>query len=148
MKIFSNPKAGLRSRHGQYQIAVLGNIVAVSASGTASQTAIARYSVDMANIIDSFNGEAWAFLGFLHGPALLTQDAELELQKSIEQRADKGMKLGALVTGKTTIEALVKTQFERIYQNAGVKLAIFSQEAEAIAWLAERGFATDNVPPA
>ncbi|MEW9797339.1 hypothetical protein [Alteromonas sp. CYL-A6] len=140
MKIFTNPNAQLKSKFGEYQIAVLGNIVAVSAEGTASKSAIARYSQDMIEVISGFQGGDWAFLGFLHGAAMLTPDAESELQKSIEWRAGKGMKLGALVTGRTTIEGLVKSQFERIYRKAGVKLGIFSTEEQAVRWLAQQGF--------
>ena len=134
----------LISKFGQYQIAVLGNIVAVSAEGTASKSAIERYSQDMIEVISNFKGDKWAFLGLLHGSALLTKDAELELQKSIEWRAGKGMAMGALVTGETTIEAMVRSQFERIYQKAGVKLGIFSDEENAIAWLSQQGFETKS----
>ena len=144
MKIFKNPNAMLKSKFGQYQIAVLGNIVAVSAEGTASKSAIERYSRDMVEVILKFKGENWAFLGLLHGSALLTQDAELELQKSIEWRAGKGMALGALVTGQTTVEAMVRSQFERIYQKAGVRLGIFSDEDSAMKWLAQQGFTTEK----
>lgn len=140
MKIFDNPKATLKSKFGQYQIAVLGNIVAVSATGNASKSAIARYSQDMAEVVLGFQGKKWAFMGMLYGSALLTKDAESELQKSIEWRARKGMVVGALVTGNTTIEAIVKSQFERIYDDAGVRLGVFSNEDEALAWLAELGF--------
>ena len=134
----------LISKFGQYQIAVLGNIVAVSAEGTASKSAIERYSQDMIEVISNFKGDKWAFLGLLHGSALLTKDAELELQKSIEWRAGKGMAMGALVTGETTIEAMVRSQFERIYHKAGVKLGIFSDEENAIAWLSQQGFETKS----
>ncbi|MFC3096091.1 hypothetical protein DRW07_05720 [Alteromonas sediminis] len=140
MKIFDNPDAMLKSKFGQYQIAVLGNIVAVSAEGTASKSAIARYSQDMIDVITSFNGERWAFLGLLHGSALLTNDAEVELQKSIEWRAKHGMAMGALVTGETTVESMVKMQFERIYKNAEVQLGIFGCEESALSWLSEKGF--------
>ncbi|MBE1302085.1 MAG: hypothetical protein GJ680_19535 [Alteromonadaceae bacterium] len=145
MKIFTNPNALLKSKYGSYQIAVLGNIVAVSAEGTASKSAIARYSKDMIEVITSFKGEEWAFLGLLYGAALLTKDAEVELQKSIEWRAQRGMKIGALVTGQTTIESIVKAQFERIYEKARVQLGIFSDEDSALEWLSNRGFDTQSI---
>lgn len=90
MKIFDNPNAMLKSKYCSYQIAVLGNIIAVSAEGTASKTAIERYSKDM-------------------------------------------------------IESIVKTQFERIYDKAGVKLGIFSDEEHALEWLVTQGFDMQNV---
>lgn len=145
MKIFTNPNALLKSKYGSYQIAVSGNIVAVSAEGTASKSAIARYSKDMIEVITSFKGEEWAFLGLLYGTALLTKDAEIELQKSIEWRAQRGMKIGALVTGQTTIESIVKAQFERIYEKADVQLGIFSDEDSALKWLSKRGFDTQSI---
>lgn len=140
MKIFANPDASLKSRHGQYQIAVMGNIVAVSAEGTASKTAVERYSRDMIEVISGFQGKKWAFLGFLHGSAILTKDAEVELQKSVAWRAEKGMALSALVTGNTTIESMVKAQFERIYKHAGVHLSVFKNEEQAMEWLAREGY--------
>lgn len=140
MKIFKNPKAHLKSKYGQYSIAVLGNIVAVSAEGMADKNAIARYASDMVEIIGSFGDKKWAFLGWLHGSALLTKDGELELEKSIAWRAQHGMALGALVTGDTTIEAMVQAQFERIYDNAGIPLGVFSDEDSALLWLEEQGF--------
>ncbi len=144
MKIFENPNAMLKSKHGQYQIALLGNIVAVSAEGMAGRSAIERYSQDMIEIISHFNGKKWAFLGVLHGSAVLTQEGELALQQSIEWRAQYGMALGVLVTGDTTVEALVKSQFERIYNKAGVRLRIFSHEASAMTWLDRQGFSADK----
>ena len=140
MKIFTNPKAKLKSKYGQYQIAVLGNVVAVSAEGIADTDAIARYGSDMMEVLTQFNGNRWAFLGFLHGAALLTKGGEVELQKSIEWRLGKGMVLGALVTGETTIAAMVNEQFSRIYERAGVELGVFSTEDAAMTWLAEKGF--------
>ncbi|WP_218310217.1 hypothetical protein [Alteromonas antoniana] len=140
MKIFKNPNAQLKSKYGQYYIAVLGNIVAVSAEGMADKDAIARYAKDMVDVISGFEGQKWAFLGVLHGSALLTKDGELELQKSIAWRAQHGMALGALVTGETTMEAMVQSQFERIYRNVGLPLGVFSDEDNALAWLAEKGF--------
>ena len=140
MKIFSNPNAKLKSKYGQYHIAALGNIVGVSAEGIADTEAIARYGRDMMDVINQFGGERWAFLGFLHGSALLTKGGELELQKSIEWRVSKGMALGALVIGETTIQSMVEAQFSRIYQRAGVELGVFCNEDDAMVWLAERGF--------
>ncbi|NMH60980.1 hypothetical protein [Alteromonas ponticola] len=140
MKIFTNPQAKLKSKYGQYQIAVLGNVVAVSAEGIADTDAIARYGSDMMEVVSQFNGHRWAFLGFLHGSALLTKGGEIELQKSIEWRVSKGMVLGAIVTGETTIAAMVNAQFSRIYERAGVELGVFSNEDAAMAWLAEKGF--------
>ena len=64
MKIFSNPNATLKSKYGQYQIAVLGSIVGVSAEGIADGSAIERYARDMMDVINSFGGSHWAFLGF------------------------------------------------------------------------------------
>lgn len=143
MKIFENPKAKLRTKYGEYQIAVLGNIVAVSAEGIADKNAIARYGRDMMEVVSNFQGERWAFLGYLHGQALLTGDGERELAKSVAWRAQRGMAQGALITGQTTIETLVKSQFERVYQEAGVTLGIFSDEASALVWLSENGFHSD-----
>lgn len=140
MKVFSNPAAKLKSKFGEYSIAVLGNIFAVSAQGSASKSAIERYHSDVIDVITQFDGKPWAFLGFLHGPALLTKDAELALQHSIEWRSSKGMVVSALVTGETTIESLVKSQFERVYRQTGVPLGIFKDEQSALAWLKKRGF--------
>lgn len=64
MKIFSNPNATLKSKYGQYQIAVLGSIVGVSAEGIADGSAIERYARDMMDVINSLGGNHWAFLGF------------------------------------------------------------------------------------
>ncbi|WP_338519817.1 hypothetical protein [Alteromonas gracilis] len=144
MKIFSNPNAKLKSKYGQYQIAVLGNIVGVSAEGMADTEAIARYSRDMMDVINQFGGERWAFLGFLYGSAVLTKGGEEELQKSIEWRVSKGMRLGALVIGETTIESMVEAQFGRIYQKAGTQLGVFSDEDSAMAWLEQQGFSASN----
>lgn len=141
MKIFKNPGASVRSRHGRYQIAASGNIIAVSAEGIASKTDIARYSNDMAEIVASFAKQRWAFLGYLSGSAMLTKEGELELQKSVAWRAQRGMALGALITKETTVEAIVKTQFQRIYDNVGIPLGVFSDEESALNWLAEKGFA-------
>jgi len=47
VKIFSNPNATLKSKYGQYQIAVLGSIVGVSAEGIADGSAIERYARDI-----------------------------------------------------------------------------------------------------
>jgi hypothetical protein len=144
MKIFKNPNAKLKVRYGQYQIAALGSIVAVSAEGMADKGAIERYSQDMMEVIANFGGESWAFLGLLHGSAILTKDAEVALQRSIEWRVQHGMELGVLVTGGTIVENLVKSQFERIYQKAGTELRIFSDEESAMAWLSERGFVANS----
>ena len=140
MKIFSNPNATLKSKYGQYQIAVLGNIVGVSAEGIADDSAIERYARDMMDVINGFGGNHWAFLGFLHGSALLTKAGETELQRSIEWRAKHGMALGALVIGDTTVQPIVRAQFQRIYDNAGLELGIFGNEEDAIKWLNEKGF--------
>ncbi|BDX08190.1 hypothetical protein [Planctobacterium marinum] len=145
MKLFSNPNAKLKSRHGQYQIAVLGNIVAVSAAGTASREAIERYNKDMMEVVSQFQEKKWAFLGYLHGPAILTRQAELELQKSIEWRAERGMAIGALITGDTTIEAMVQEQFERIYKKTDIRLGMFSDEESAIIWLEGQGFSAEVI---
>lgn len=146
MKIFENPNAFVKSKFGQYQIAVLGDIIAVSAEGMAGKGAIERYGQDMVEVISSFKGEKWAFLGLLHGSAALTKDGELELQKSVEWRAQHGMALGALVTGETFVKGMVQSQFERIYQNAGLPLQIFSDEDSALKWLAEQGFNAPSYP--
>lgn len=143
MKVFENPEAISKGKFGQYQIAVLGSILAVSAEGNASKQAIERYTQDLIEIISKFNGEKWAFLGLLHGGALLTKDAEFELQKSIEWRAKHGMAIGALVTGQTSVEALVKSRFKKIYERAGIELAIFDDEPSAIEWLSQKGFETN-----
>ena len=72
MKIFSNPNTKLRSKYGQYQIAVLGDIVGVSAEGIADGAAIERYARDMMDVINSFAGKRWAFLGFLRSGCLFS----------------------------------------------------------------------------
>lgn len=143
MKIFANPKAAVKSKYGQYQIAVLNNIIAVSAEGVASKESIERYVQDISEIVLNMEQKPWAFLGFLHGTALLTKDAEKDLHKSVLWRVSRGMTTSALVTQNTTIEAMVKAQFERVYENAQVKLGIFSTEKGAIDWLAEQGFVAD-----
>ena len=140
MKIFSNPNATLKSKYGQYQIAVLGNVVGVSAEGIADGAAIERYTRDMMDVVNSFAGNHWAFLGFLHGSALLTKAGEKELQHSIEWRAKHGMALGALVIGETTVQPLVKSQFQRIYDKAGLELSVFTDEQDAMQWLEGKGF--------
>lgn len=140
MKIFENPGVSVRSRHGRYQIATSGNIIAVSAEGIASRTDIARYSNDIAEIVAGFCSRPWAFLGYLHGSAMLTEEGELELQKSVAWRAQRGMALGALITKETTVKAIVKNQFQRIYDNVGVPLGVFCDEKSALDWLAEQGF--------
>jgi len=140
MKIFSNPNATLKSKYGQYQIAALGNVVGVSAEGIADGAAIERYAKDMMEVVKSFAGNHWAFLGFLHGSALLTKAGEKELERSIEWRSQHGMALGALVIGDTTVQPLVRSQFQRIYDNAGLELGVFTNEEDAMTWLNEKGF--------
>ncbi|MDM7862118.1 hypothetical protein QTP81_16050 [Alteromonas sp. ASW11-36] len=142
MKIFDNPNAELRSKFGQYQIAVLGDVVAVSAEGIADKKAIERYGRDMMDVINKFSGKNWAFLGLLHGQALLTKEAESALRRSIQWRALHGMALSALVTGETVVETIVKNQFERVYEQTGIQVKIFETEQGALNWLAERGFNT------
>ena len=73
MKIFSNPNTKLRSKYGQYQIAVLGDIVGVSAEGIADGAAIERYARDMMDVINSFAGKRWAFLGFFIATGIHTK---------------------------------------------------------------------------
>lgn len=143
MKIFDNPSATVKSRFGQYRIAATGNIVAVCAEGIAGESAIACYSRDMEATAALLDGKQWAFLGVLHGSAVLTGDGEAALQKSVEWRAARGMALGALVIGDTTVSALVKSQFTRIYRNAGVPLEVFADEDSALNWLSSQGFHTD-----
>ncbi|MCU7555967.1 hypothetical protein OCL06_15360 [Alteromonas sp. ASW11-19] len=142
MKLFDNPSATVKSRYGQYRIAVTGNIVAVCAGGMAGESAIASYSRDMEATTALLDGQRWAFLGLLHGSAVLTGDGEVALQKSVEWRAARGMAVGALVVGDTTVAALVTSQFARIYENAGVPLGVFSDEDSALDWLASQGFHT------
>ena len=142
MKIFSNPKANVKTKFGQYQIAVLGDVIAVSAVGMADKSAIKQYGQDMIDVISSFNCNKWAFLGLLHGSSTLTKDGEIELQKSIEWRALHGMAVGALVIGDTFVQGMVQSQFQRIYQKAGLPLGVFNDEDSALKWLAEQGFST------
>lgn len=53
------------------------------------------------------------------------------------------MAIGALVTGQTHVEALVKSRFKGIYARAGIPLGIFSDEESALEWLSEKGFETE-----
>jgi regulation of enolase protein 1 (concanavalin A-like superfamily) len=50
------------------------------------------------------------------------------------------MALGALVIGETTVQPLVKSQFQRIYDKAGLELSVFTDEQDAMQWLEGKGF--------
>ena len=130
----------VRCKQGSYQIDVSGNVLSFSGEGPWDKITVERYNKDMRTAIGMFNGKAWAFLGYLKGLSILTPDAEQALQDAVIWRANHKMTMCALVTESATIPELARSQFERIYEGAGVKYGIFNNRPSALTWLARQGF--------
>jgi len=133
----------VKSKHGEYEIELLGNILRVDGRGVVTKQLLQQYHNDVKKITLPLGGQSWGFLGFVHGTGILTPEAELALVGSIQLRKTYGMSACALVTKEADIPTLVNSQFERVYIEAQIDYYFCSSEDEALAWLKTVGCSTN-----
>lgn len=130
----------MQSKHGSYNIQLIGNVVKFDGKGPWDEVAVIRYRRDMQATIQSLNGINWAFMGYFHGAAVLPPQAEEDLSAVVAWRIENGMRACSIVLSDTSCPAIVRSQFERIYTKAGIKHRFFYEEEEAYEWLSQLGF--------
>jgi hypothetical protein len=137
-----NRIANIKSKHGEYIIELLGNIIRVDGKGVVTKPILEQYLEDVKTVTRPLNGKPWGFIGFVRGTGILTPEAEHALVVSINVRKQVGMKACALVTTNADIPSLVKSQFERVYQRAQIDYRFCASEDEAYIWLDTQGCST------
>lgn len=131
----------MRPQHGSHSLACDGGVLIVNAWGPWNEEAIAIFQRDMEQALSQLPPR-WAFLCYLHGEALLTPEAEVELVRVVAWRRQRGMSAMAIVTDDVTGESIVHAQLLRVYEAASVSSNFFTTEGEALSWLAAQGFPT------
>lgn len=134
-----NRIANIKSKHGEYIIELIGNIIRVDGKGVVTRSILEQYLEDVKTVTRALNGKSWGFLGFVHGTGILTPEAEHALVISINARKQVGMKACALVTTNADIPSLVKSQFERVYKRSQISYRFCASEDEAYTWLETQG---------
>ncbi|MDO6568293.1 hypothetical protein Q4561_14565 [Alteromonas sp. 1_MG-2023] len=128
-----------QTKHAEYDIELIGNVLRVDGRGVVSEEILKHYHNDVKDIVLSLKGQKWGFLGFVLGTGILTPAAEATLIESIKLRKLYGMSACALVATKADIPALVRSQFERVYIAAEIDYFFCEDEKAGVAWLASKG---------
>lgn len=134
-----NHIAKVKSKHGEYVIELIGNIIRVDGKGIVTKQILQQYHDDVRKVTRSLKGKPWCFMGFVAGTGILTPEAENALVASIMLRKRYGMTACALVTKDADIPMLVKSQFERVYTHAQINYAFCLDETEALVYLKKQG---------
>jgi len=127
------------SKHAAYDIELNGSVLRVDGRGVANEKILAQYHNDVKALVLSLKGQRWGFLGFAQGIGILTPEAEIMLIESIKLRKLHGMCACVLVVVNADIPALVRSQFERVYQAAEIDYLFCDDEQTGLAWLASKG---------
>ena len=131
------------SKHAQYQIELLGNVIRVSGSGVVTPSILQNYHRDVQRVVKPLKCEPWGFLGFAGGVCIMTPEAERFLVESIQFRKSLGMVACAMMTKDLQIPMLVRNQFQRVYEAANIAYRFCDNEGAAIQWLASQGCVTN-----
>ncbi|GFD90074.1 hypothetical protein KUL152_23000 [Tenacibaculum sp. KUL152] len=127
------------SKHGEYVIELNGCVIKAELKGIATQKMLQQYHDDVLMLTGNLDGAQWGFIGSIFGTGVLTPEAEEWLVVSIKRRMELGMLASVVIADRAKVPALVVRQFERVFQQAGIKYLFCSSEQEGLDWLSSLG---------
>jgi hypothetical protein len=130
--------------HGEYKLALSGNIMFTVARGPWNLECVASFMQDYYAIILPLHGSRWGDLIILQGESLLIPAAEKLLAKAISISCSKGLTEVAFVLSDSTVPNSAKEQFLRVYQPSGLNVQLFQNEQTALQWLIQQGLHCDK----
>lgn len=123
--------------HGQYSIKIEDNIIIVDAEGPFNDELINAYQADyrsaMSQVCEKY--KTWSQIIYLYHDSLLTPEAEEELTKLNVAKNAQGLTHGAVIFVDTEGSNLLATQFQRIYDKAGITVVFTTDLGDAKMWL-------------
>jgi hypothetical protein len=128
--------------HGSFRIAAHGDLLVVDGWGPWNANTATEYAQAIENACELMPA-AWALLVRFRQDPVMWQETENKIRAAIVYRVAHGMKATAVVMPALPESGIVRTQYGRLYSECGADYAFFAADAEAIAWLAERGFGAE-----
>jgi hypothetical protein len=91
-----------------------------------------------------FFGKKWADLVILQGESLLIPAAEHLIAQTVLESCQRGLSHVALIVSDSSIRAIARAQFMKIYPSSGLIVQYFDNQQEALDWLILQGLYCDK----
>lgn len=135
----SSPTTASLFKHGQYAIELNGSVLKAELKGIATPKMLQQYHEDVLSLVCGLKGTQWGFMGSIFGTGILTPEAENDLVDSLKARMSLGMHACVVIADGADVPAMVIRQFERVYEQVGIKYLFCSSEREGLNWLHTMG---------
>ncbi|MCB1608419.1 MAG: hypothetical protein KDI71_15735 [Xanthomonadales bacterium] len=112
-----------------------GQILCVEGSGATNLEGAQAYLEALAPMVAELKGSRWAVLGVSDSEALLTPEAEQRMTAAAPTLTAMGRVAVAIVLPETPVGSIMRSQWSRVYADAGCALAFFDRIADATQWL-------------
>ncbi|MDO6840068.1 hypothetical protein Q4602_11360 [Paraglaciecola chathamensis] len=114
------PKFSFSTASGSYSFDVSGNIVICTLNGACCDLVAQRYVATLTNIIHSFQGEPWAYLG----NALLHEAATPQAETHLFQAYSMSLQNNCVADAYCLMSAVGISQLKSIRHKAGITLPL------------------------
>lgn len=126
---------------GHYEIRRDGDVICVQSSSEFNLEAAQQYARDIMEMIAQMPPR-FATLVEFEEPPVIGPDVEDAMRRSVEQRAQRGMRAVAFVMHSRAGLDIAHTQWRRVYEGTGVDFDVFDDFSRAREWLQAKVDAT------
>jgi hypothetical protein len=134
----------LSNIHGDFNLVLSGNIMFTVATGPWNAECVRQFNREYIKLICPFFGKQWADLVILQGESLLIPAAEHLIAQTVLESCQRGLSHVALTVSDSSIRAIARAQFMKIYPSSGLIVQYFDNQQEALDWLILQGLYCDK----
>lgn len=134
----------MRDIHGKFNLVLSGNIMFTLATGPWNAECVRQFNREYIKLVSPLFGKQWGDLVILQGESLLIPDAEHLISQTVLESCQRGLSHVALIVSDSSIRAIARAQFMRIYPSSGLIVQYFDNQQEALDWLILQGLYCDK----
>lgn len=134
----------MRDIHGNFNLVLSGNIMFTLATGPWNAECVRQFNREYIKLVSPLFGKQWGDLVILQGESLLIPDAEHLISQTVLESCQRGLSHVALIVSDSSIRAIARAQFMRIYPSSGLIVQYFDNPQEALDWLILQGLYCDK----
>lgn len=114
------------------------------ATGPWNAECVRQFNREYIKLVSPLFGKQWGDLVILQGESLLIPDAEHLISQTVLESCQRGLSHVALIVSDSSIRAIARAQFMRIYPSSGLIVQYFDNPQEALDWLILQGLYCDK----
>jgi hypothetical protein len=136
--------AELKDIHGNFNLVLSGNIMFTVATGPWNAECVRQFNREYIKLVSPLFGKQWSDLVILQGESLLIPEAEHLISQTVLESCQRGLSHVALIVSDSSVRAIARAQFMKIYPPSGLIVQFFEHQQPALEWLTLQGFFCDK----